>query len=411
MSLNLYRRHRPECESGHPDESRSGEFEERKKGWKKCACAIFASGTLSGKFKRRYTGKSDWDQAKAVVTGWEEAQSWDGPVEAAPAPVRPPTPGRITIAAAVKVFLGQHEAANAAPATLEKYQTFTKRLTALADWRGHVMLDQFTSSDIDVFYNEWKLGARAKGKMLGTLRMFFRLCVNRKWLTESPVSPEIKPPIGANRATNKAPFTDDELQRILAACDRVGEVEWSFGQRRGAWNGEDVKDFIWVMIYTGLRISDVCLFDMNRLRGNELFLRAKKNGGDIFTYIPDWLRDRLHDRASRCGARPFKTCPSDRIDSFTDVWRKKIKKVFELAGHFDEKPTPHRFRHTFARMLLQRGVSVADVADLLGDDEKTVREHYARWVPERQARLTGILKDAFEGKPKPRLIALRGGPG
>jgi hypothetical protein len=24
------------------------------------------------------------------------------------------------------------------------------------------------------------------------------------------------------------------------------------------------------------------------------------------------------------------------------------------------------------------------VADLLGDDEKTVREHYARWVPERQ---------------------------
>ena len=61
-------------------------------------------------------------------------------------------------------------------------------------------------------------------------------------------------------------------------------------------------------------------------------------------------------------------------------------------------------------MLLQRGVPVADVADLLGDDEKTVREHYARWVPERQARLTRILKDAFEGKPKPRLIALRGGP-
>jgi hypothetical protein len=35
---------------------------------------------------------------------------------------------------------------------------------------------------------------------------------------------------------------------------------------------------------------------------------------------------------------------------------------------------------------------VADVADLLGDDEDTVREHYARWVSERQARLTRILK-------------------
>ena len=40
-------------------------------------------------------------------------------------------------------------------------------------------------------------------------------------------------------------------------------------------------------------------------------------------------------------------------------------------------------------------------ADLLGDDEKTVREHYARWVPERQERLTRILKDAFGERPKP----------
>ena len=26
-----------------------------------------------------------------------------------------------------------------------------------------------------------------------------------------------------------------------------------------------------------------------------------------------------------------------------------------------------------------------EIGDLLGDDEKTVREHYSRWVPERQA--------------------------
>ena len=89
------------------------------------------------------------------------------------------------------------------------------------------------------------------------------------------------------------------------------------------------------------------------------------------------------------------------------MWRRKINKVFELAGKFEDPPTPHRFRHTFARILLQRGVPVADVADLLGDDEDTVREHYARWVPERQARLTKILKDAFDDKPKPKLIPIR----
>ncbi len=97
---------------------------------------------------------------------------------------------------------------------------------------------------------------------------------------------------------------------------------------------------------------------------------------------------------------------SDRLDTVTDLWRRKINKVFELAGAFDETPTPHRFRHTFARILLQRGVPLADVADLLGDGEKTVREHYARWVPERQARLTKILQDAFDDKPRPKLVAM-----
>jgi integrase len=408
MALNLYRRHRQECEAGHPEESRSGEFEERKKGWRRCACFIFASGTIDGKFKRKYTGKSDWDEAKAITAVWEETQSWDGQPQPEPAPVIAPGPVRITIADAAKVFLSNREGAKIAPATLRKYRTFTKQLTAFADSRGYVMLDQITSADIDVFYGGLSLGARTKSKRLGTLRAFFRFCTNRKWLAENPVSADIKPPIGANHLANKAPFTDDELHRIVNACDKVGEVSWTSGMGKGVWTGEDVKDFIWVMVYTGLRISDVGLFHMKRLKDNEVFLRAKKNGGDVFAYIPDWLRDRLTARAARCGQRPFVVGQSDRLETVTDMWRRKINKVFDLAGSFEETPTPHRFRHTFARILLQRGVPVADVADLLGDDEDTVREHYARWVPERQARLTKILKDAFDDKPKPKLVAMPG---
>ena len=46
MVLKLYRRHRIDCEGNHPEDSRSGEFEEGRRGWKKCACLIHASGTL-----------------------------------------------------------------------------------------------------------------------------------------------------------------------------------------------------------------------------------------------------------------------------------------------------------------------------------------------------------------------------
>jgi integrase len=315
-------------------------------------------------------------------------------------PVAPDT-SRVTVADACDVFLAHRETAGLKPATLRKYRTFKKRLTDYADSRGYVMVDQFTPPDIDRFWTSWKMGPRAKGKRLTMLRAFFRFCMHRKWIAESPVSPDIKPPIGANKAANKWPFSDGELTRVLTACDDV-KVEWKNESGLGVWTGEDLKDLISLMVYTGFRISDATLFNIRRLNGDQVFIRAVKNGGDVFAYIPQWLRDRLVARAERLGDRPFITGRSERLETVTNIWRRRLDKVFEAAGPFDQPATPHRFRHTFARILLQRGVPVPDVADLLGDDEKTVRLHYARWVPERQARLTKILKEAFHGQPVPK---------
>ncbi|WP_321476606.1 tyrosine-type recombinase/integrase [uncultured Paludibaculum sp.] len=410
MALNIYRRHGSHCLGGRALHAMSYEADELRRSWKTCRCPIYASGTLNGQFKRKNTERTTWDEAKPVVRGWEGVGSWDGPSN--PMAQERPTPeaasldsGRVTIADAMAAFLAVREGTKIAPSTLRKYRTFCKHLRSYANDKGYIMLDQFTSADIDVFYATWKLGPRAKGKALGTLRAFFRFAAVREWLTKSPVTADLKPPLGANRVANKFPFTDEELDRIYTACDRLGSIEWNNGTTTGVWTGEDAKDFIHLLVHTGYRISDAGLFHMDRLRGNEILLRAQKNGGDMFTWIPDWVRDRLIARAKTHGQRPFITGDSERLETVTDLWRRRLNKVFELAGKFEESPTPHRFRHTFARMLLQRGVPVSDVADLLGDDEDTVREHYARWVPERQARLTSILRDAFNDIPRPKLLA------
>ncbi len=407
MALNLYRRHRQGCEGGHAVDSRSGEFNERKKGWKRCACVIFISGTLDRKFARKATGTADWTEAHRIAETYLKAASWTGESPQSVITIPPPSePTRITIEDAVSLYLANREA-SVAHSTYRKYKTFTKQLVAFADSLGYVMLDQFRPADIDVFYTKSKLGPRSKAKMLDRLRAFFRFAVHRDWIPKSPVSPDLKPPAGSTKAANKMPFTDEQVDDILKACDQFEERPWGNRFGSGIWTGEDMKDFIWVLLYTGLRISDVVLFDMERLRGSEVFLRAKKNGGDVFTYIPDWLRDRLLARAKCYGRKPFLISNAKHLDSVIETWREQLYKVFEMADVGEERATPHRFRHTFARVLLQNGVPVADVADLLGDDEKTVREHYARWVPERQARLTKILQDVFHSKP--RLTAIRGG--
>src|SRR5580658_1357793 len=128
MALTLYRRHRPECEGGRGEDSRSGEFEEGRRGWKKCACLIHVSGTLGGKFSRKQTGKSDWDEAKAVVAIWEAARSWDNPatIQAPPAPE--PAPGRITIARAFHAFTAEYQAH--APNTQKNYRLLLAEMKA-----------------------------------------------------------------------------------------------------------------------------------------------------------------------------------------------------------------------------------------------------------------------------------------
>jgi integrase len=413
VALNLYRRHRQDCEAGRPRYSATGEFTERQRGFKKCACTIFVSGTLAGRFRRKRTGKTSWDDARACAAALEATGSWDGkPIVGAPLPEATPPP-RITIVDAIKVYLSNREAANLAPASLRKYGVFTRKLQAFADSRGYVRLDQFTATDIDVFYSTSKLGIRSKAKMLENIRRLFKFFVNRDFIAKSPVSADLKPPIGANRMANKMPFTDEQLADIIKACDQINAYKndgrWGNRHGSGEWTGEDLKDFIWLMTYTGLRISDVVLFDMERLDGNEVFLRAKKNGGEVFAYIPDWLRDRLQARTQRYGKQPFMTSRSQRLDGMTDLWRQRLAKVFELADIGTERATPHRFRHTFVRILLEKGVPVAAVADLMGDTEQVVRQHYSRWCGERQAALTKILKDAFSDKPN--LSVLQGGRG
>jgi len=112
LAINLYRRHRAECEAGHSEQYRSGEFEERKKGWKRCACLIHASGTLAGKFSRKSTGVTDWEKAKELVSSWK---TWDGEVPLpVPEPIPLPAPSAgVIIERAVNAFLASHRESSA----------------------------------------------------------------------------------------------------------------------------------------------------------------------------------------------------------------------------------------------------------------------------------------------------------
>jgi integrase len=404
MALKLYRRHRKECEGGHPEDARTGQFEEGRRGWKRCACIIHVAGTLGKKFNRRQTGETDWERARAVADACQKTGSWDGEITPPPQPLPQPSPHRVNVSTATKTFLDELQE-TAAFATHKKYRLLMARLKKFSEQRGYVMIDQWEPIDVRQFRSTWPLSPQTAVRRMAMLKPFFEYCVSNKWMPSNPAR-SIKNPKGremSSRANEqKLPFTDDEIKKMYEACQRYGKTS------KHKWNGDDVADFISLSIYTGLRISDVALFSLDRmLPDGEIRVRTTKAGTHVYTWVPKWLQDRIRERAKKQGPHIFGEHTTKSLDVITELWRRKLNLVWKDCGKWKVKPTSHRFRHTFARILLQKpGVTVRDVAELLGNTEEMVLRRYSAWVPERQARLTKILQEAFADKPRPKLVAM-----
>ena len=413
MPLNLYRKHNGDCTQKRPARIHSRKAEESPRyGWKKCDCPIYASGTLRDGFSRKTTNYTTWPEAEAQALAWELAGTWAAPaVTVLPTPETIRTnPAAIKIADALDAFIEKCQRRRIQVSTLRKYKTFCKQFREFfCDTRGYVIAAQLQTGDGELFYATWKDGVRAAGRKLERFRKLVKFWLKQQWIHNDLGVFDTETPMGANEPADRLPFTDDEIERIYSACDKIGEIAWKNGLGRDSWSGQDVKDFIILSVFTGLRISDVAMFDVEkRLQGNNIFLRAKKNNRRLFTWVPNWVRDRLLDRQQKVGSRIFQVGESERLETVTDTWRKKLKLVFEIAQEerkFEQKPTPHRFRYTFVRILLQNGVPVSDVAELAGDTPEIIIKHYAKWVPEIQERLTNILKAAFDERPK--LVSLK----
>jgi integrase/recombinase XerD len=405
MPLALYRRHRRDCKGGHPQNSRTSEYDERKKGWQRCECPIFVSGTLGGTFKRQNTGKWQWDDARPLILTYEQGKNWGTAPTPEPQPKSVPAaePKGTTIEKAVKAFLaefGEH----AAFATQKKYRLMLKKLKSFSDDRGYIKIDQWGPADVREFRSSWNVSARTAPRRMSMVRSFFEYCHSNEWIDRNPARMVKNPKTrdsADGRNEQKLPFSDDEIKRMYDACPKYG-TDYHY-----KWTGEDLADFISLSIYTGLRISDVALFQADRMQPTgEILIRTTKAGTHVYTWVPEWLQQRIKARAQKHGQYIFGAHKPTTLDIITETWRRRLNALWELCGEWKVTPTPHRFRHTFARIVLQRGVSVRDVADLLGNSEQMVRKHYAAWIPERQARLTKILQEAFDDKPKPKLVQM-----
>lgn len=455
-NLKLFRRHESTC-SGNGRKPYQKEFRiyegdtEKRKGKPAvvdCSCSIYAEGTLYRKGVKVYlrpknTGKRTWEEAKEIRERWLE---WGGTEP--PAQYQNPADELVPVATAVSRFMAVKTNQGIGGERLRDIERLLElRLVPFAEAHGITFIQQMDNAQVWAdFRDSWTnlnplhnkkpkagesipsapLGKNTAAKHVGTLREFLRFCLSRDWLSDNWASKEHG--LKATKTVDpKEPFSPQELEYIYRAIELKSDGHGYKVKRTGQQNAREILVFMWVLRYTGLRISDAVRLETQQLVPFKAYgythalwchpMKTKDRRAVNFVNIPIQSENLTgHPNLVRAletlpvkQGRYFFWGGEGKLRTNISSWRARVNDIFKLAEtlmekdglperngtHFSERPHPHKFRHTFAATLLQQGVPLRIVAQYLGDTETTVRKHYAKFCVAEQMEAAAVLADAM----------------
>jgi integrase/recombinase XerD len=350
--LTLWRRHNPaRCKL-------------RSRFHNRCSCPIWVGGSLPGTGDQRKALKTrDWREAQKIIREWEIRQQ------------QPRLANNITLEQWRIEFLQDTTSRHLAPDTIRKYKHLFRQLEAFAKTKRLLLITDLDTAMLGAFRAGWKDGALSAAKKLERLRSIFRFAVQRDWIKTNPAR-ELKMPRPKPNPT--LPFSTEEMDRIIKAAESDARL----------------LAFVYVMRYGGLRISDTTTLAVSSLQGGLLHLQTEKTGETVRVPLPKYVVDALR-AIPHTNPNYFFWTGTSKVQAAASVWRKRLATLFTAAkvhnGH------SHRFRDTFAVGLLEGGVSIENVAKLLGHESIRVTEkHYAPWVKTRQQILEREIMKVYE---------------
>jgi integrase len=368
--LTIYRRHLKSCE--HRGEGRA---------YRRCRCPIWADGLLDGVEIRKSLGLKDWQKAQERIREWE-AQGVPVAEE----------PQAITVEKACRDFLAEAEARELQDSTLRKYRQLARQMEEFAVRQGLLFIKQWDVQAMRRFRLSWRDQGLSVVKKLERLRAVFEFARESGWVPENPAK-KLKAPVV--KPTPTLPFSQDEMVRILAACESYQ------GDRNR------MRALVLLLRYSGLRIGDAVRLTRDRIANGRLFVYTQKTGTPVWCPLPQFVVEAMDGFKPVNQAHYFWSGVSKR-DGVARTYMRRLKRIFDLAkvpnGH------AHRFRDTFAVELLLAGVPLERVSVLLGHASiKVTEKHYSPWVWARQEQLEQDVKRTW-GEDPLVLLATKGTP-
>ena len=279
-----------------------------------------------------------------------------------------------TIQKAKEVFLSKLRGDGVQPDTIRKYNLMFSQLEAFCGGPIRYLHD-LTFEQLLSFRESWTESAATQNKKLDRLKAFFSSSHDAGMITRNPAK-HIKP-AKAPRIKVK-PFSAAEQNLILAKPQT-----------------SRISAFVHTLYHSGLRISDCCFLKPQDFDANNLIRVNRKNQAEVFVPIPPTLKADL-DKIPLTGGYYFLIGASENLTTQTDAWRTILNDLYKtVVADFH----PHRFRHTRVVEWLAHGLTMEEVAGMVGTSVKVLEKHYASFAPARRT----VVSEKLAALWKPKL--------
>lgn len=230
------------------------------------------------------------------------------------------------------------------------------------------LLGSVTVTDIYEFINylsrDCGVGAAGRARKIATLRSFYKYLTAKAHLLE------------------ENPIQDLDSPRLKKTLPRYLSLEESIHLLDSVDEPNQARDYCILTLFLncGLRISELAGLNKTDVRGEQLRILGKGNK-ERMVYLNDAclaaLRDWLAVRDETAGADKnalFITRSRKRIT--TAGIHNMVKKRFLKAGLDSTLYSSHKLRHTAATLMLENGVDVRTLQEVLGHENLNTTQIY-----------------------------------
>lgn len=219
---------------------------------------------------------------------------------------------------------------------------------------------------------------------LGTIRSVFRKMKDWDLYAGDIPTEKIAMPKGDNKRTRF--LSREEADLLLDALRR---------------SGSDTYRIALISLHTGMRFGEIA-----GLRGEHVDLAEgtlriadPKNGQARTAFMTEAVRDVFRQVPLKAGQYVFPARGGGRRQDVSDAFARCVKRLGLNRGRKDrrDKVVFHTLRHTYASWLVQQGVPLYTVGELLGHSTLEMTKRYSHLAPGNLRATVGVLEGWLVG--------------